>query len=301
YAVLEARAKAEPRSDKNRGNLAVALEAMGDISQRLQSQVAAKEYYLRALHLREENVHSPQSKELTPRERQQSLLSSYLKMYAVVNAPDDRELYANKALQLCSEMAREEPNDLKSKLNMASLYPFLADLNFQRGKLQAAQSFHQQNLQLWEELTRLRPDSVKAQVSLAMAHEALGDDLLILHQPQQAKNDYLSALGIYERFAKTEPDNVTYQHKLAMNHYRLGTACLHMGEEKNSQQHYQRSLDWRRSWLQKNPKNLDAQRAYMISLARCDQHEEAAQVAAQVAKATPTDGGSLYEVAGCYA
>ncbi len=154
-------------------------------------------------------------------------------------------------------------------------FPALASTSMEQGRLASCHMFGQ----TFQQAPELIPYGIYTipEVSMVGKTEA---------QLIAAKIPYAVGIAKYEDVARAQ--------------YDVATAAQGSEDHATEQKMYASSWKTRQARLQADPENVSLKKDLMITLARCGQHVEAARIGEEI-RSLPEDGGSLVEVAGCYA
>jgi serine/threonine-protein kinase len=301
HEILAAQARAQPDSDLSRGNLALSLHKLGEMSQRVGGDVAtARRYYEQALALRRQIVERPHG-ELPPAEARRSLAGSYDALGLVAQTPRRAlELY-RLGLRLREDDLKSAPNDPGRKEALANSWSLLASASFGLHDLTAARDYCGKALKLRKELAAAAPGSMHLRTVLAISWEQLADLDFRLGNANRARDSYEEARKLWDAASRDDPNDVGYQHRLAQVYYELATVALRLHDRETADRLYSDSLRLREAWVKAEPRNVPARMALMISLARCGQERRAAAITEQLRRQLPDDAGTLFQAACCYA
>jgi serine/threonine-protein kinase len=303
FDTFEILAKKEPANDKVRANLAVPLTQMGYVHLRLHGDKAkARDCYLQALQLLREIDQHPRNDPVSPIRLKSQLADALHQLGAVIidNDPAEALKYYQEVLQQRLALVDLLPNKSEAEQKLASSYLMVGGAYLWLRKDAEARPQNQEALKILERLSNDHSDDLGIQRALAFALQRQGDLELRTRNPSQAKKLYARALEIYQSLVNRDKEQVLFQEDLARAQYDLGTAALSEGDPATAKRRYADSKAIRQARSKAEPDNVSIKKDLMITLARCGDHPEAARIAKQISD-LPEDGGSLVEVAGCYA
>jgi tetratricopeptide (TPR) repeat protein len=184
----------------------------------------------------------------------------------------------------------------------AAVYDKLGELHTGPDEVTVRKQSYEQARQIRVELLKADPKNLSLQYEMALSLLNLGDFyLLTLKEPGNARQSYQEAVTIREELMKGAPHDKSLPSAVAFAYYRLGTACLRMNDGSAAEQAYQRALELYEPAAQAQPPVRKAMQPYMLALARCGRHDEAAKLGLRLGKAETQSAGSLYDLAGGYA
>src|SRR5262249_29711009 len=133
------------------------------------------------------------------------------------------------------------------------------------------------------------------------AYASLGDVDLQTGKPDLALEHYNNGHVIITALAKMNPDSVEILSSLSTSFYRLATARLYMKHLAEADENYLQSLKIKERLASTDPANTSHKAGIMLAKARLGRHEEAAKVAAELAKKGANDPSMLFRAACGYA
>jgi tetratricopeptide (TPR) repeat protein len=133
-------------------------------------------------------------------------------------------------------------------------------------------------------------------VALSHMHAATlrfpyGDD------PNSARGFYLKAISIYERRVRTDPIDLDAKARLAQAVYYEAICALHAGDTEAATSGFRRCLDIYKL-LASEPRAQLSQGDFMLALARCGEHAEAAKIARSLVS-SPTANERNHYLSAC--
>jgi tetratricopeptide (TPR) repeat protein len=145
------------------------------------------------------------------------------------------------------------------------------------------------------------PNDFSAKEDLANIYGARGDAQLRLGKVTAAAESYQLALRHIQAVMTHDPDNSYQVPLLALTHERVASLAARRGNRAEAERHSREALQLREALVQIEPNNLAWQASYVLALARCGQHAEAAAGAEKLQKQAPHSPELLLQVARCYA
>ncbi len=298
--VLEKSAADDPRGDKARANRALGVVKLGDLTAKLHGETEARKYYLQGLEIRKDLAAHP-SGELKPAEIKASLADSYEKLGQVTSAPQEQLGYYENALKVRKEILDLEPSNLRAQYDLALVYVLVANNHFHLGDVPAARADFEKCLQMRQQLLAARPQNWQLMRDMGFTHEMLGQINVLLRNLKDAKEQYLKAVPLYKELVEKDPQGVLHQDDLSRAYYGLVVTELRLGDTPASKQYFSEALKLLEARAQKDAKVMSVQKALMVNLARCGQHQRAVQIAETVRKQAPNDEEALFQIACTYA
>jgi serine/threonine-protein kinase len=303
YNIFHKMAQEDPRHDGVRANMSLALRPMGFLLLKMKGdKEAARDKFLQAKDLLEEIDRRPQEGNVPPNAIKNILAGAYHSLGTVTidSNPAEARDYYQAALERRMALANVQKNDLGAELAVAGSDLMVGGANFWLGDEPAARKYYDRALEIHRRRAKENPTNLGVQRGLAFALQRLGDlELRTDHLPQASEN-YTAAKEIYARLTKEDANTVTYQDDLARAYYDLGTVAARAGNHPAAEKNFLDSLAIRQKRAKADPDDISLKKDLMITLARAGEHQQAAQLAEEIRR-LPEDGGSLVEVAGCYA
>jgi serine/threonine-protein kinase len=303
YEILHKMARQEPRNDLARANMTLFLRPMGFLLLKMKgNKAAARDKFLQAKEILEEIDRNPKDGKLAPQvvKRLLAEICHSLGTVTIDNNPAEAQYYYQTALQQRLALAKQDKNNSEAELAVANSYLMVGGASFWLGKEAAARRYYDQALEIYRRRAKENTANLGIQKGLGFALQRLGDLELRTKRLEQAAEDYGAAKDIYARLTKEDPSNVGYQEDLARAYYDLGTAAACAKNPTEAEKNFRESLATRQKRADADPDDVALKKDLMITLARAGDHKQAAKIAEEIRR-LPEDGGSLVEVAGCYA
>jgi eukaryotic-like serine/threonine-protein kinase len=171
----------------------------------------------------------------------------------------------------------------------------------QRGDEKAAREQFDEAIRIGDDLIKRYPTHREFQGDMAESQGAFGDALMRFGQPEEAEKNYEKSLANFQAQLKAEPHNLKLQPMLAWAHERLGAVNTARGKPAEAKKHYEEALRIRKALWQIEPSNLVREAAYLLTLARSGQRDEAATGAAKLKARAEKKTVLHLDVARCYA
>jgi tetratricopeptide (TPR) repeat protein len=301
--VFKTLATKSPADDRIRFNQAVVLIRIGPVRLRLYGDKSqAKKCYLEALALLKKIDQQPQDGKLPPQAVKSTLVDALQRLGAVTidNDPAEALKYYDEVLQQRLVLVDLLPNKAEAEQTLASAYLMVGGAHLWLHEESAANQNNQEALKILRRLNNDHSENLDFQQSLAFALQRQGDLELRTGRPTSAQKLYKHALDIYQTLIERDKEKVRFQEDAARAQYDVATAALSDGDRPTAEKMYAESKAIRQGRAKAEPDNISNKKDLMITLARCGDHAEAARIAKQISD-LPEDGGSLVEVAGCYA
>lgn len=309
HEILDDLAAENPNSDKDRGNLSLSYSMQGEMCLELESGARkAKEYYDKALALQLELMNRPRDGYYQDRlkEVKRLLAGSYTKLgFAVVRLGDPEAAidYQHKALALREEILKENPNDRVVALALPDSFRSLGDLYWRLGDAKKTKEHHERCIQMREAFLKAAPKLLvfSRKRDLALAYGGYGHAAMRLEDYAGAQEYSQKSLDLLKELAAQDKKNVELRSLLAQGHYRLGVLALYAKNLGESAKHFQAALKLQEDMLQVDPEGR-SRAAYMLTLARCGEHDKAVlQAERRLKTLEPDHHEGRFPIACCYA
>jgi tetratricopeptide (TPR) repeat protein len=282
----------DPQNDIAKYNLAALSHKVGDAIRQIEAITATSlPYYERSLELRESLRDQEQySKDLTRDRVNQALANSYLKQLEIrllLGAPAHAYEFYRKYSEIYPNYQHEA-------------FPlFAGDVHLHLGRTDDAQKWYERALA--QSRSRITGAPNLARRFLAESLGKLGDLQLQLGDSDSAIGYYQQCFEAQAELVRTDPENSDAVLKLALAEYRLGSVSLALKNPENAAGHFGAARDLAGSESAKDPTNAYKQVQHFLALARCGEHQQAAQMAGALHERVAADPGMLFYVASCYA
>jgi tetratricopeptide (TPR) repeat protein len=315
FALLKAEAEANPKSDKARGNLALAHTLVGDMH--LETGSGARKAlaeYAQALTLRETIRDHPSDGNYSADDARRMVADSHRKLALVATRLGDPALAKKYHLLILAyveeQYGRDEAQaDPKKKTfksaddylrARAATHLALADLSWRVGDEAAMNEFQQKGLAAREQLAdKLKAPSLR--LELALAYGTCGDGQLRLGRLDKAGEYYRKSHALLEALALKDAGKYQYRFLLANVYYRRGTLALLLGDADEAHRFFDKSLRMHQALAVRDDKKGPPRETVMLGLARTGDHEAAAALAAAFAKHHAQNPERLFQAACAYA
>ena len=159
----------------------------------------------------------------------------------------------DEALRLISEMAAEEPANLKYQDDLALAHHNLGTLHRVRGNSGKALSEYRQALRIREKLLKAAPDSVMSRRQLASLLMHLADLFAAYSRAEEAVPVYQRTLAIQKKLAREDPSNHEIANELALTFNNFGILYDDLGKSDESMKTYRAALALRIALVREQP------------------------------------------------
>jgi serine/threonine-protein kinase len=301
HDIFELLARTDPTSSAAKGNQALVLLKLGEVSLKRQGQVAtALGYYQHAADLLESIEKEPSDGKVPPRAVKSLLTDTFSQIGTVIadSNPTEARKYYDKALQYRLQLAQGEAS-ANDRRGLAHAYLLLGGIDQRLRNPVAARDNYRKALEIHEALAKADPKQLPRQRDLAFNQQRLGDLYLRTARLDDADKCYRKALEVYQQLVELAPKNTLYQGDLARVHYDIASTALRRGDRKAAADHYRESLRLREILAKGN--DTSALRDLMTTLARCGETARAIDLAQRLTQSLANETAVLFDVACCYA
>ena len=270
-----ARQDAETARDQARRRFQLALDALNDMVQGIQTKLEARPGTQDLRKDLLENARKRVQELLQEAERQgnpdQTLVWSYYRMgdvdRVIGDTPAAKKEYTSGS-DLAVKLAAADPSNSSAQSDMGVGYINLGNITQQTGQTQEALAWYQKALAIRQHRVELDPKDAKAQRGLSINYELLGDVTVQLGRTQDVLDFYRKAAAILEHLAEAEPKDLQAQSDLAVIDERLGDATERLGHASEALGFFQKEQAIRERLAAADPKNTQAQRNLSVSYER---------------------------------
>jgi tetratricopeptide (TPR) repeat protein len=154
-------------------------------------------------------------------------------------------------------------------------------------------------VRLTDGLVRKHPHAFWFKADLADIYGHLGDAQRRLGRTAEAAKSFRLSWDYLQPALERVPEQIAYQELAALAHERL--AGLPGTERQEAEKHYREALRLRAEFVRSEPGNRTWQAAYLVALAHCGRHAEAATKAEEVLRRAPTSIPLALQAARCFA
>ena len=199
-------------------DLSISYERLGDICKAQGDLSGAKDYYLKALAIRERLAAESETTQA-----QRDLSISFNKLGGICEAQGDlsgAKDYYLKALAIRERLAAESETT-EAQRDLSISFNKLGDICTAQGDLSGAKVFYNKSLTIYENLAK-DSDDYLAKRAPTVIYERLGDICKAQGDLSGAKDYYLKDLAISERLA-AESETTQAKDDLAVSYYKIGT------------------------------------------------------------------------------
>src|SRR5262249_14932186 len=212
--------------------LANALEALGENHYETGSMQDAVDADTRALELRESLAQSG-----APNDRFR--LAMGLNHVGMVHSRGlghtaEGQAFINRALDLCEDLARENPSAVAYRIAQADILRNLGRSKTDAADFTGAFTILTRELTLREHLAREHPDAIIYQDGLGTCLLGLSAMANNIRQPAQARDYCGRAVGIYEKLMHDHPDVPGYRDKLARARVTRASPIVLLGDHRQA-------------------------------------------------------------------
>jgi serine/threonine-protein kinase len=299
YELVARAAQAQPDEDRGRGNQALMLSLLGEVTLHLTGDLhAARDRFRQAARLQEDIAAHPRNGFYTPADNRRLLARYYAHL-----GPASLGVGEAAAARACFEYLRgvrqeaadADPGNQAARSFLAQAFYWLGDAGWRLRDGRATDEHFGRALALCESLARAAPADRSFKADLAEVSGGYGDALVRLGLPEQALSHCEKALGLRKALSASRPGDAGLRASLAAAHDQVGLVLARLGRRAEADGHFHEALRLREQAPVADRAGL------ALSLARCGRHAEAAGVAAAVRQHRPRDTDALFRIARCYA
>jgi serine/threonine-protein kinase len=289
YDAAKQLADAKPDSDRDRANLGVMLQRLGEIALDVEGDArTARDYFNQSRGLRAGILARPRDHFYTDITLKWLLAHDDMRLgraYLSLGDPGAarklfEEALAYRRLNWEAEPASGEFKGyvMESELWLGVACSQVADAKAAREHFNEALKIGTSRLITDPEYLKKNPKSAaEAREDLAEAKGAYGDEQFRLGDMEQAQKSYQESLENLQKALDQNPDNLARQTLLARTHERLAAAAARLGNKLEAAKHFQEALQLRFDLYQIDSNSLARKAALVLALARAGKTPEAAQ------------------------
>jgi serine/threonine protein kinase len=296
--------EADPKSDREMGNHAVFLAALGDWHKDKDAD-KARELYDDALRLQTAALEVTDGAALTPAEKKLSAAATHDRLGTLAYNRKETEKarpHFEAALALRESAHAAAPCD-ESLHGLAQSHYFLGSVHRRLGDRDAALEHFARSQALRRRLYEANRTSVRARDELAAADGAAGELQLTRKDKEAAQQSFDEEKRLRRELYDTDRRNGPALRRLALALYHAGCAARAVGDEPAAKKDFDECVQLRRTYASAAGKDVSAQVDLMLAYARAGNDQEAARIAEQRVRpaAKDKDAGKLFQIACCYA
>lgn len=196
------------------------------------------------------------------------------------------------------ELADANPNDVGLKVDLAQALLAVGNVS----ELEEKRDYYEQALILREYLAKKASggDRAKRMRDVWITHGMLGDLHSSLDNATEAKKCYSEALRLARELCPADEQSPRQRLDLAHSYVNLGNSKRTLGETQPAKQDYTKALDILTLLAENDPRNIEVQTSYLLTLARAGQHEKASKEAPKTRDLAPDNVLHLYNIACCH-
>jgi tetratricopeptide (TPR) repeat protein len=221
--------------------------------------------------------------------------------YLALGDPASARTYFEECRRYRQAWTEAEPGNGEAQSWLAEPHLWLGTVAWHFGDTQGVEEHFGKCVTICERLAGHDAKDFSVKADLADIYGARGDAQLRLGKVEEAEKSYRQALRNIQLVAAHDPNDIEQVPRLALAHERIAALAARRGNRPDSEKHYQEALQLREELMQFESNNLAWQASYMLALARCGKHAEAAAEAEQLQQRAPRSPELLLQVARCYA
>jgi serine/threonine protein kinase len=323
YEIAKARVDIKKGTDASRRNLAAALLMLAEMDKELDRNMqAALTHIKESLALFEDIDRNPKSDEDTQvvmsltgpavqagidAKKKSDLKDGWAEVntrvgvtYLRLGAPVQAIPYFRKSLAIRRELSQANSTNLTNRLHVARSLLAMGDSSFRVDDRATTNASFDESLGIVEDVYKRLPKSPTAKHELARASSMRGDSHLRAGEYEKARLLYDRALVLTKEILAVDSKKFEYQWDLGHAYYRLGLLAIRANDSVAAKNHFESCLTIRENLAKQDSGNDRRQMEFMLVLAHCGKHIEAAAIATKLLTGL-TDNELLVDVARCYA
>jgi eukaryotic-like serine/threonine-protein kinase len=295
----------QPNNDRARANLGIMMMRLGDIALEVNGDAkAARDYYQKGWDLQNEVCVHPHDRDF-PVQQKTIVLSHHAlhlgRACLAMGRPAEAAKHFEEARKLRQEWALAMARNPESRGYLVEVNMWLGTAAWHREDAKALTQYFQEALQLMETLIKESPRFADFKKDLAEVYAAHAEGLMHLGRLDEARTSYQHAWDNLKLFMENDPNDPSPLPMLALLHERLGADAQRRGQQPEARKYYQEALNIRQEFTRLEPENRVCQAAFLLALARCGKHVEAARGADVLRPQAANSAELLLQLARCYA
>jgi len=305
YDLVKQVAEQRPEDDVARGNLGVMLLRMGDVALEGNGDGrAARTWFAKARDVHQDVADHPRNGYYKEVDTKRLLSHDELRLGKAelyLGDPAAARKHFQKAFALRTAWSEAEPEKAEPSSYVMEARMWLGVANSHLGDTEALRDHFDQAVQIGEALVRKHPKFLDFKGDLAAVHGAYGDAQLRIGLLDAARQSYRQTLENLQVVVARNPDDVSRDPLVALTYEHLAVLHLRQGQRPEAEKYYRQALQVREDLLQLERNNRDWQAAYLLALAHCGKHAEAARGAEGLRQNVARSTELLLQLARCYA
>jgi serine/threonine-protein kinase len=305
YRIVKKSADEQPDSNRARYNLSVMLMRLGDAALEVNGDAkTARDYHQKGWDLQHEVYLHPHGTDYPAVNGPVHLSHHAVRLGRALlslGRPAEAMKHFQEGLKLRKEWAAAVSHSAESRSYLVEANMWLGTTAWHRGDSKATTQYFRDGLELGETLAKEHPGDFSFKEDLAVVYGAQGDALTRLGREEEARASYQRSRENLEILLARNPDDPEQQPNLALLHERLGGMAQRRGERMEAEKHYREALKLREDLAVLHPDHRIWQAAYVLTLARCGKHAQAARRADDLRRQAGQSPESLLQLARCHA
>lgn len=240
------------------GNVAIALDRLGNFDKRTGNATVALARYEEAAQIRRAlAADDPQNAALL-----EAVTVSHNKIgdhYRATGRFEEAESEYRAGLEIRQRLLAADPFNSEAQRRVSVSWERIGDLQVKTRDTASARASFEVSLEISERLAKADPSNLKAQRNLAIALTRLGDLESRNQNHDASRTHYLAAQEIRKRLVELEPKSAKALRQLAIGHNRLGRLESAAGESEHALAEYREALAIARRITTMEPDHLRAQ------------------------------------------
>ena len=236
----------------SRTALARAYDELGELTEKIGSQLEALAAHRRALAVRRELADSPQADAATRADVARSLLAVGLLQHRTADKSAALASF-EEARRLADGLIKTVGEDERLQAVLGLAYQRIARVLEDSGAPAEALEASRQSIAIMDGLADAHPDVAEFQSNLRTAYTGIGGLLLQLGKQADALHASKRALAIEQKLVDAHPDSMQFQSDLAHCHDRIGYELQLAGKPAEAQASFEQSLAIRQNLAHANP------------------------------------------------
>ncbi len=303
--LLQRSIRDNPDNDVARANRGVMLLRMGDMELDLHGDArAACEHYRQARSLQEEIAQHPHGRQYSEADNYR-LLSLYVMALGKgeLEGGDPRAALDRfqEALELRRAWVQREPKSVPAESYLSEVYLWLGVVRGRLGDDKGSREAFSRAREMVESLIQRFSRDFSFKDDLAEVQGFLGDAHLQAGKTAEAEKTYRLALENRQAVADRYPDEISFRPRMARALERLATTAAAGDRRAEARKHYEAALAMREELVGIEPSNRTWRAAYLLTLAHCGRHADAAAKAEELTRQAPGSVPLSVQAARCFA
>ena len=182
------------------------------------------------------------------RYRKAWMLIQFARNYQILGDTRKRKERAEEARRLLTDLADENPDDMRYQNNLAMALDEIGNALAAQGKLAEALQTFEDSHKIGERLARLAPGNSVPQHNLLISYNNLGFLLIEQGNLAGAVKAYRQGLAIAEGLAEADPDGAEAQRDLSLSYRNVGDVLMAQGNLAEALRSSKKASQFANAW-----------------------------------------------------